>query len=149
MMTKHAKEMSTGELARRSGIATSAVRFYESQGLIRSRRSAGNQRRFHRATLRRVAFIRASQQVGISLQAIGEVLGFLGEDEAPTEETWARASECWAVQLDERISTLVRMRERLTSCVACGCLSLRSCQLINPDDELGGEGPGPRRLIHD
>lgn len=148
-MAPRVNELTVGELAERAGVATSALRFYERHGLIRSRRTSGNQRRYHRAMLRRVAFIRASQSVGIPLRVIGEVLGFIGDEEAPTEEMWARASECWRNELDARIETMERMRDRLTHCIGCGCLSLRECHLINPDDSLASEGPGPRLLIHD
>lgn len=142
-------ELTIGALAERAGVATSALRYYEREGLIRSRRTTGNQRRYHRATLRRVAFIRASQQTGITLDVIRNVLGYLGDDEAPSEQMWARASECWSKELDERIEKLTRMRDRLTHCIGCGCLSLRECSLLNPDDRLAREGPGARRLAHD
>lgn len=142
-------ELTIGEVAHRAGVNTSALRFYEKQGLIHSRRSGGNQRRYHRAVLRRVAFIRASQAAGISLDAIGGVLGRLGDEEAPPAEVWEEAARTWAADLDERIALLVRMRERLTSCVGCGCLSLKSCHLLNPDDRLAAEGGGARRLLHD
>ncbi len=142
-------ELAIGEVADRAGVNTSALRFYEKQGLIHSRRSGGNQRRYHRAVLRRVAFIRASQAAGISLDAIGEVLARLGDEEAPPAEVWEEAARTWSADLDERIALLVRMRERLTSCVGCGCLSLRSCHLLNPDDRLASEGGGARRLLHD
>jgi MerR family redox-sensitive transcriptional activator SoxR len=99
--------------------------------------------------LRRVAFIRASASVGIPLEEIAEVLSFIGSDEAPSEEMWERAAACWDKQLDERIARMQRMRDRLVKCVGCGCLSLKECQLINPDDKYAQEGPGPRRLIHD
>ena len=142
-------ELTIGELADRAGVQTSALRFYEKQDLIHSRRTTGNQRRYHRAMLRRVAFIRASQAAGIGLEEIGAVLAHLGEDEAPGEEMWERATQCWDDQLEERIATLQRIRARLTKCVGCGCLSLKECRLINPDDKYAQEGPGPRRLLHD
>lgn len=142
-------ELTIGALAERAGVATSALRYYEREGLIHSRRTTGNQRRYHRAMLRRVAFIRASQQTGISLQVIRDVLGYLGKDEAPSEQMWAQASECWSKALDERIEKLERMRDRLTHCIGCGCLSLRECALLNPYDRLAEEGPGAHRLAHD
>jgi MerR family redox-sensitive transcriptional activator SoxR len=142
-------ELTIGELAERAGVQTSALRFYEKQGLIHSRRTTGNQRRYHRAMLRRVAFIRASASVGIPLEEIGEVMAFIGNDEAPGEAMWERAAGCWDKQLDERIARMQRMRDRLVKCVGCGCLSLKECHLINPEDKYAEEGPGPRRLIHD
>lgn len=142
-------ELTIGDLAERAAVNTSALRFYERRGLIRSRRTTGNQRRYHRAMLRRVAFIRASQRVGIPLETIGEVLSYLGDDEAPTEEVWQRASTCWTKEINERIEIMQRMRDRLVHCVGCGCLSLKECSLLNPSDQLAAEGAGPRRLIHD
>ncbi|GAB3979575.1 redox-sensitive transcriptional activator SoxR [Plantactinospora veratri] len=141
-----AEELTIGELAERSGVPASALRFYERQGLIGSRRTSGNQRRYHRSTLRKVAFIRASQSVGIPLSLIGEVLGFLPEDVAPTREFWLRASECWSAELNDRIARLERMRDLFTECVGCGCLSFEQCGLVNPRDVLGEQGSGPRRL---
>ncbi|MEU5581159.1 redox-sensitive transcriptional activator SoxR [Streptomyces huasconensis] len=152
-MTAHlapdAKEATVGELAARSGVAPSALRFYEREGLITSRRTPGNQRRYSRDTLRRVAFIRTSQRLGIPLATIREVLGLLPEDRTPTREDWARISECWRTDLDERIRTLQRLRDNLTDCIGCGCLSLAKCALTNPWDELGEHGPGPRRLLEE
>jgi MerR family transcriptional regulator, redox-sensitive transcriptional activator SoxR len=141
------KELTVGELAARSGVATSALRFYEREGLIRSRRTSGNQRRYSRDTLRRVAFIRTSQRLGIPLATIGEVLGLLPDDRTPTREDWTRISERWRSDLDERIRTLERLRDNLTDCIGCGCLSLDRCVLSNPYDRLSSHGPGPRRLI--
>ncbi|MEU9985077.1 redox-sensitive transcriptional activator SoxR [Streptomyces sp. NPDC050856] len=145
----NAKEVTVGELAARSGVAPSALRFYEREGLITSRRTSGNQRRYHRDALRRVAFIRTSQRLGIPLAAIREVLGLLPDDRTPTPEDWARISECWRDDLDRRIRTLQRLRDNLTECIGCGCLSLSRCVLSNPGDELAEHGPGPRRLIED
>jgi len=143
------RELTIGDVAARAGTSTSSLRFYERQGLIRSHRTSGNQRRYHRAVLRRVAFIRASQAAGIPLATIGEVLDLIGEEEAPSKAMWAKASECWTTEIDRRMGLLSRMRERLTDCVGCGCLSLGVCKLLNPDDRLAAEGAGPRRLIHD
>ncbi|MDI3390253.1 redox-sensitive transcriptional activator SoxR [Streptomyces sp. B-S-A8] len=144
-----AREITVGELAGRSGVAPSALRFYEREGLIRSRRTSGNQRRYSRDTLRRVAFIRTSQRLGIPLATIRDVLGLLPEDRTPTREDWARISECWRSDLDERIRTLQRLRDHLTDCIGCGCLSLDRCSLSNPDDALADHGPGPRRLLEE
>ncbi|RFU83293.1 redox-sensitive transcriptional activator SoxR [Streptomyces triticagri] len=142
----NAKEATVGELAERSGVSTSALRFYEREGLITSRRTSGNQRRYSRDTLRRVAFIRTSQRLGIPLSSIREVLALLPDDRTPTREDWARISECWRADLDERISTLQRLRDHLTDCIGCGCLSIDGCLLSNPHDVLAQEGPGARRL---
>jgi MerR family redox-sensitive transcriptional activator SoxR len=141
------KELTIGELSARSGVPASALRFYEREGLISSRRTTGHQRRYHRSTLRRVAFIRASQTVGIPLSKIGTVLDFLPKDAAPTREFWVRASECWSREINDRIARMERMRDRFTSCIGCGCLSFEECQLINPNDILAQGGPGPRRLL--
>ncbi|MFF1376811.1 redox-sensitive transcriptional activator SoxR [Streptomyces sp. NPDC058308] len=142
-----AKEITIGELAERSGVAPSALRFYESEGLVTSRRTAGNQRRYRRDTLRRVAFIRTSQQLGMPLAAIREVLSLLPEDRTPNRADWARISACWREDLDTRIRTLQRLRDNLTDCIGCGCLSLSKCALSNTWDALGARGPGPRRLV--
>ncbi|MBG6093615.1 redox-sensitive transcriptional activator SoxR [Actinomadura viridis] len=141
------QELTIGELAGRSGVRASALRFYERQGLIRSRRTAGNQRRYRRETLRRVAFIRASHHLGIPLSVIGDVLALLPEGVAPTREFWERASHCWSEEIDARIARLERMRDRFTECIGCGCLSFDQCALVNPGDRLGAHGPGPRRLF--
>jgi MerR family redox-sensitive transcriptional activator SoxR len=141
------QELTVGELAARSGVSTSALRFYERRGLISSRRTSGNQRRFHRRALRRVAFIRASQTVGIPLTFIKGVLDVLPPDAAVTREVWVRASECWSREIDERIARLERMRDRFTECIGCGCLSFDTCALVNPNDVLAERGPGPCRLL--
>ncbi|MFD9908586.1 redox-sensitive transcriptional activator SoxR [Streptomyces sp. NPDC059063] len=148
-LAPHAKEATVGELAERSGVAPSALRFYEREGLITSRRTSGNQRRYSRDTLRRVAFIRTSQRLGIPLATIRDVLLLLPEDRTPTRADWARISECWREDLDRRIRTLERLRDSLTDCIGCGCLSLDRCALSNPYDELASHGPGPRRLLED
>lgn len=142
-----AKELTIGELSDRSGVPASALRFYERQGLIDSRRTTGNQRRYHRTTLRRVAFIRASQSVGIPLSVIGGVLDLLPEGVPPTREFWIRASECWSEEINARIERMERMRDRFTECIGCGCLSFEQCALVNPGDTLAQQGPGPRRLL--
>ncbi|MEU6427110.1 redox-sensitive transcriptional activator SoxR [Microbispora sp. NPDC046973] len=139
-------ELTVGQVAHRSGVAISALHFYERQGLIRSTRTSSNQRRYSRDTLRRVAFIRASQHVGISLAAIREALDQLPSERTPTPDDWARLSASWRTELDARIAHLQALRDDLTECIGCGCLSLRSCHLTNPRDVLGREGPGARRL---
>ncbi|WP_171171658.1 redox-sensitive transcriptional activator SoxR [Streptomyces sp. I05A-00742] len=135
-------ELTVGQLAARSGAAVSALHFYEAKGLIRSRRTSGNQRRFDRDMLRRVAFIRAAQRVGIPLATIREALAQLPEERTPTQEDWARLSEAWRGELDERIKRLERLRDRLDGCIGCGCLSLDRCALSNPDDRFGDLGSG-------
>jgi MerR family redox-sensitive transcriptional activator SoxR len=139
-------ELTAGQLSARSGVTVSALHFYEEQGLISARRTAGNQRRYPRAMLRRVAFIRASQRVGIPLARIKEALDGLPANRTPTPADWARLSERWRADLDDRISQLLRLRDRLTGCIGCGCLSLANCHLVNPDDALGSQGPGARNL---
>lgn len=145
-MSPIAKELTVGELARRSGVSTSALRFYEREGLIRSRRTQGNQRRYTRDTLRRVAFIRVSQRVGIPLTEIAEALSILPVDRAPTQEQWVQLSQNWRADLDRRIAQLFKLRDELVDCIGCGCLTLERCVLVNPYDELGRQGAGPRRL---
>jgi MerR family redox-sensitive transcriptional activator SoxR len=141
------QELTVGELSARSGVPASALRFYERQGLIRSRRTTGNQRRYGRDMLRRVAFIRASQSVGMPLSVIAGVLGFLPEGVPPTQEFWAKASVCWSREINSRIEKMERMRDRFTECIGCGCLSFEQCALVNPGDTLAELGPGPRRLV--
>ncbi|MET9503158.1 redox-sensitive transcriptional activator SoxR [Streptomyces sp. NPDC006622] len=140
------QELTVGQVAARSGAAVSALHFYESKGLISSRRTSGNQRRYTRDTLRRVAFVRAAQRVGIPLATIREALAELPEGRTPTREDWARLSEAWRAELDERIRQLNRLRDHLTDCIGCGCLSLDSCVLSNPDDAFGDRGAGSRLL---
>jgi MerR family redox-sensitive transcriptional activator SoxR len=135
-----------GQLAQRSGLATSALRFYESKGLIRSERTAGNQRRYRRAMLRRVATIRAAQAVGLSLEEIAETLSALTFDQVADRRDWERLSSAWREDLDRRIARLEALRDDLTGCIGCGCLSLRTCRLFNRDDEAAAEGPGARGL---
>ena len=140
------QELAPGELAARAGVAISALHFYEREGLISSRRTSGNQRRYPRDTLRRVAFIRMSQRLGIPLARVREALASLPVDRVPTSRDWARLSASWRDDLDERIVHLQRLRDNLADCIGCGCLSLRSCALSNPEDVLAGQGPGAARL---
>ncbi|MGW3961844.1 redox-sensitive transcriptional activator SoxR [Amycolatopsis sp. NPDC005003] len=139
-------DLTVGELSRRSGVPASALRFYEDEGLIHSRRTAGNQRRYRRDTLRRVTFIRMSQRVGMPLSKIREVLGLLSDDRTPTRTDWARISRCWQDDLNARIRQLEQLRDQLDDCIGCGCMSLAKCRLANPGDRLGADGPGPQRL---
>jgi len=139
-------ELTVGQLAARSGVTVSALRFYEAEGLIASRRTSGNQRRYGRDALRRVAFIRAAQQVGIPLRAVKDALDQLGSRRTPTRRDWARLSSHWRQDLDDRIGHLQALRDRLSGCIGCGCLSLDHCRLVNPGDVLGARGPGPQNL---
>ncbi|WP_116947986.1 redox-sensitive transcriptional activator SoxR [Jiangella endophytica] len=142
-------ELTVGELSNRSGVAVSALHFYERQGLITSRRTSGNQRRYKRATLRRVALIRIAQRVGIPLAEINRALSCLPDGRTPNQQDWEELSREWQADLDERIRRLQQLRDDFTDCIGCGCLSLRRCALTNMHDELGEHGPGPRRLIED
>jgi MerR family redox-sensitive transcriptional activator SoxR len=142
-------ELTIGELSRRSGVATSALRFYESRGLISSTRTDGNQRRYGRAMLRRVALIRAGQEVGLTLSELSSALHTLPQDGTPTKSDWERLSKSWRARLDTQIAELVALRDELTDCIGCGCLSLKSCSLFNPGDVASGLGTGPRYLLGD
>jgi MerR family redox-sensitive transcriptional activator SoxR len=142
-------ELTIGELAARSGVAPSALRFYEAQGLITSYRTSGNQRRYERATLRRTAVIQAGRAAGIPLVQIRAALATLPDDRTPTRQDWARLSRDWRDDLDRRIHTLQALRTRLTTCIGCGCLSIDRCELLNPDDEASGIGPGAHYLERD
>jgi len=139
--------LTIGEVAERAGVATSALRFYEREGLIESTRSEGGQRRYHRDVLRRVAFIRAAQRVGLNLDDIRGALASLPENRTPTAKDWERLSRSWRPILDARIAELQRLRDRLDHCIGCGCLSLKECALSNPNDAASTLGPGPRWLL--
>ena len=139
-------EVTIGELSARSGVAASALRFYEAQGLISAGRTSGNQRRYARHMLRRVAFIRAAQLVGLSLDEIGLALGKLPDGRTPTKADWTRISRTWTARIDKQIADLQRLQSKLTGCVGCGCLSMQTCALNNPDDEQGSVAPGPAWL---
>jgi MerR family redox-sensitive transcriptional activator SoxR len=134
--------LSIGQLSTRSGVATSALRYYEDLGLIGSERSGGNQRRYAQATLRRVAFIRSAQRVGLTLDEIAEALATLPAGRTPTKADWSRLSRSWRPRIDAQIERLERLSDKLDSCIGCGCLSLRTCALNNPDDEVATRGPG-------
>jgi MerR family redox-sensitive transcriptional activator SoxR len=140
------RELTVGQVAARSGVAVSTLHFYESQGLIRSWRNSGNQRRYAREVLRRVAVIKVAQRTGISLSSIREALDALPHESAPAVEDWRRLSAQWRADLDDRIARLVRIRDQLDGCIGCGCLSLEVCPLRNPWDKLSEQGPGPRLL---
>jgi MerR family transcriptional regulator, redox-sensitive transcriptional activator SoxR len=138
--------LTIGQLAQRAGVATSALRFYEAEGLLAGSRSTGGHRQYPRHALRRVAFIRAAQAVGLTLPQIKAALATLPDGRTPTKADWARLSASWAPLLDARIAALQQLRERLTGCIGCGCLSLKACALYNPEDKVGNEGAGARLL---
>jgi MerR family redox-sensitive transcriptional activator SoxR len=141
--------LTIGEMAERAGVATSALRFYESRGLIVSTRTAGNQRRYPRATLRRVALIRTGQEVGLSLGEVAAALETLPHDRIPGKRDWERLSGSWRDRLDEQIAELQALRDELSDCIGCGCLSLRSCAIFNSSDRAADKGTGPRYLLGD
>ncbi|MEO3776736.1 redox-sensitive transcriptional activator SoxR [Micromonospora sp. B11E3] len=141
------ESLTIGQLAARSGVAPSALRYYERLGLIRAERTGGNQRRYARGELRRVAFVRIAQQVGISLEEIRAALDSLPASRTPTAADWAKLSTAWRARLDEKIRLLSKLRDDLDGCIGCGCLSLRRCTLYNPEDKLSGEGPGARLML--
>lgn len=143
MMTK---ELSVGQLAARSGVAVTALHFYEAKGLIKSNRNAGNQRRYPRDVLRRVVVIKIAQRLGIPLATIGEALQALPDARTPTAQDWERLSALWREDLDERINKLILLRDKLNGCIGCGCLSMEACPLRNQDDQLGKRGPGAQLL---
>jgi MerR family redox-sensitive transcriptional activator SoxR len=138
-----------GDVSARSGISASALRFYESQGLVRATRSDGGQRRYERDVLRRLAFIRVAQRVGLTLDEVRSALSTLPDERTPTAKDWARLSRAWRPRLDEQIAVLMSLRDQLSSCIGCGCLSLRACALYNPDDGAAALGTGPRYLLGD
>jgi MerR family redox-sensitive transcriptional activator SoxR len=141
-----ARELSIGELSERSGVTQSALRFYERQGLIAARRTEGNQRRYPSVTLRRVALVQAGKAAGVPLERVREALDVLPDGTQPTKRDWERLSSAWRAELDERIATLQSVRDRLTTCIGCGCLSLQTCRLLNPDDEAASLGGGAHYL---
>ena len=141
--------LTIGAAARRCGVATSTLRFYESRGLISSERNAGNQRRYRRATLRRISVIRVAQGLGLTLEEIAEALAELPDGRTPTKQDWQRLSTRWRRHLDARIAELQRVREKLSGCIGCGCLSLKSCSLYNRGDRAAKRGAGPRYLLGD
>lgn len=146
-MTNKPEHLIIGETSKRTGVPSSALRFYERRGLIRSVRTQGNQRQFHREMLRRISIIRIAQNLGLTLEEIGAAMAELPDQRTPTKKDWERLSKRWQAQLDERINQLQRMREKLNNCIGCGCLSLRSCTLHNRRDHMAAEGPGPRFLL--
>ena len=141
--------LTIGEVARRSGVASSALRFYEQRGLIDSERAGSGHRRYRRPVLRRIAFIVFAQRVGLTLEEIGAELAKLPPDRAQTRQDWARLSNGWSARIDERIAELERLKAGLTECIGCGCLSLDRCRLANPNDRAAHRGPGPRYWVGD
>jgi len=141
--------LTIGEVAERSGIATSALRYYEARGLISSERTGGNQRRYRRAVIRTVSVIKAAQEVGVSLEEIGLALDDLPDRRTPTKADWSKLARGWRSSLDARIHELEALRDELSDCIGCGCLSLRSCALFNPADQAGRTGTGARYLVGD
>ena len=140
-------ELTVGQVAERSGIAVSALHFYEKKGLIRSHRTSGNQRRYDREVLRRLAVIRMAQELGIPLVEVGEALAQVPLGRVPSVEDWRRMSELWYEKLDRRVVLMTRMRDELNGCIGCGCLSMSKCPIMNGGDQLASEGSGPRRLV--
>ena len=139
--------LTIGEVSRRSGVASSALRYYEDRGLIRSERAGSGHRRYARRVLRRIAFIVFAQRVGLTLEEIGAELAKLPADRSPGKRDWAKLTRTWSGRIDDRIAELERLRGSLTDCIGCGCLSLDRCRLANPGDELARSGPGPRRWV--
>ncbi len=142
-------ELTIGAVSERAGVATSALRFYEAEGLIHATRSPAGQRRYTRDVLRRVSFIRVAQQVGLSLEEIRQALASLPDNRTPDEEDWERLSRSWRPRIDYQIRMLERLRDRLDGCIGCGCLSLRHCHMLNPGDAASERGPGPRYILED
>ena len=141
--------LTIGEVARRSGVASSALRYYEERGLIGSERAGSGHRRYPRSVLRRIAFIVFAQRVGLTLDEIGTELAKLPPERAPTRRDWSRLSSTWTARIDGRIAELERLKAGLTECIGCGCLSLERCKLANPGDRAAGAGPGPRCWVGD
>jgi MerR family redox-sensitive transcriptional activator SoxR len=138
--------LAVGEVAQRSGFAPSALRFYEREGLIDAARTAGGQRRYERHVLRRLAFVRAARNIGLSLEEVKDALAALPGGRTPTVADWAKVSRAWRTRLDDQIAALQALRDGLEGCIGCGCLSLKRCRIYNPDDELSDQGPGAGRL---
>ena len=141
--------LTIGQVARRTGVSLSALRYYEHEGLVHAERSPGGQRAYPRDALRRISFIRIAQTVGLSLDEIRQAMASLPEGRTPSKADWARLSASWRPRLDDQIASLVRLRDDLDSCIGCGCLSLRACRIYNPDDAASSLGAGPRYLLSD
>jgi MerR family redox-sensitive transcriptional activator SoxR len=141
--------LTIGQLSERTGVAPSALRFYEAEGLVHATRTDGGQRRYHRSELRRVSFIRVAQQVGLRLDEIREALASLPDGRIPDDDDWERLSTSWRPRLDAQIAMLERLRDRLDVCIGCGCLSMSHCKMLNPGDAAAERGPGPRYVLDD
>jgi MerR family transcriptional regulator, redox-sensitive transcriptional activator SoxR len=141
------QELTIGDMSSRTGVAASALRYYEAEGLITAHRAPSGQRRFDLATIRRVSFIRVAQQLGLTLEEIRQALSELPDNRTPNEEDWSRLALAWRPRIDAQIGMLERLRDRLDGCIGCGCLSLKYCQLLNPGDAVGERGPGPRYIL--
>lgn len=141
------EQLSIGEVAKRTGLAVSAIRFYETQGLVSASRNAGGQRRFARSTIRRLSFILIAQQLGYQLHQIKDQLAALPRERTPTQKDWAKMSRAFRASLDERIATMERLRDKLDGCIGCGCLSLKNCTLYNPNDKAAATGAGPQFVM--
>jgi MerR family redox-sensitive transcriptional activator SoxR len=139
--------LTIGAVSERTGVAPSALRYYEAEGLIHAHRSESGQRRYHREVLRRIAFVRVAQQMGLSLEEIRDALASLPDERTPTQRDWERLATSWRPRLDAQIALLERLRDRLDGCIGCGCLSMRACRLANPGDEVAARGPGPRYVL--
>jgi MerR family redox-sensitive transcriptional activator SoxR len=139
--------LTIGAVSERTGVAPSALRFYEAEGLIHAHRSESGQRRYHREVLRRIAFVRVAQQMGLSLEEIRDALASLPDERTPTQRDWEHLTTSWRPRLDAQIALLERLRDRLDGCIGCGCLSMRACRLANPGDEVAARGPGPRYVL--
>ena len=142
-------QLTIGEVADRTGVATSALRYYEDEGLVHATRSDGGHRRYPRDVIRRISFIKVAQEVGLSLDEVREALASLPDERTPTTADWERLSASWRPRLDARIRMLERLRDRLDGCIGCGCLSLKACRLLNPGDKVAERGPGPRYVLDD
>ena len=144
---KKPNQLPIGEIARRTGLSVSAIRFYESRGLVEAGRNSGGQRRFARADIRRLSFVMIAQQMGFSIERISEALSGLPVHRAPSKDEWEQMARDFRHDLDQRIATMTRLRDKLDGCIGCGCLSLDSCELYNPEDRKGSNGPGPRNVL--
>lgn len=148
-MKSHSDYLTIGETSYRTGVAASTLRFYEKKGLITASRGNGNHREYHRSSIRRISIVRIAQSLGLSLKEIGLALESLPDKRTPTKRDWERLSRKWGKQLDQRITDLQTMREKLTGCIGCGCLSLKRCALYNAGDQASNLGAGPRYLLGD
>ena len=148
-MSKGPLHLTISEIAKRCGVAASALRFYETKGLIQSTRTSGNQRRYHSSVVRRVSVIRVAQNLGLTLEEVAQAFRSLPDERTPTKRDWEQLSKSWKHHLDERINRMQDIRDKLTGCIGCGCLSMQSCSLYNKEDNAAAKGTGPRYLLGD